>query len=58
MSFQAEIFMPAAENNNKFWNLARKSEGLLKIQSDFPSTEHWPKALAYYSGAASPPVVS
>jgi len=28
MRFHAEVFMPAVENNNKFWNLAGKIEGL------------------------------
>ena len=31
--------MPAAENNNKFWNLARKTEGLIRAFKAPPS--HW-----------------
>jgi len=32
--------MPAAENNNKFWNLARNTEGLsLDIQGSFYPVE-------------------
>jgi hypothetical protein len=35
MSFHAEVFMPATENNNKFWNLARKNEGFSQMSNAF-----------------------